>query len=94
MCSDYASTTHGLSQWVNEMLQPVALAQKAYFKDSFSLKDRLDSVVLKLEKRYSIFSFDAVSMHANIDTNDCIARLLEFLLQDKNQERFGYPALA
>ena len=80
VCSDCASTNHGLGQWVNEMLQPVALAQKAYFKDSFSLKDRLDSVSLKPEKRYSIFSFDAVSMYTNIDTNDCITRLSEFLL--------------
>ena len=33
-------------------------------------------------------------MYTNIDTNDCITRLSEFLLQDKNQELFGYPALA
>lgn len=33
-------------------------------------------------------------MYINIDTIDCIARLSEFLLQDKNQKHFGYPSLA
>ena len=32
-------------------------------------------------------------MYTNIDTNDCIKRLLEFLLQDKHQKQFGYPKL-
>ena len=71
------------------MLQPVALAQKAYFEDSFSLKDRWHSVVLNSDKRYSIFSFDAVSMYTNIDTNDCIEHLSKFLLQDKKQKHFS-----
>ena len=94
VCSDCANTTHGLGQWVNEILQPVALAQQAYFKDSFALKDKLDQVDLGPDKRYSIFSFDAVSMYTNIDAKDCIRRLSDFLLLEKNQRRFGYPAKA
>ena len=94
VCSDCASTTHGLGQWVNEILQPVALAQRAYSKDSFALKNRLNKVELDPELWYSIFSLDAVSMYTNIDTEGCIKRLSDFLLLEKNQKRFGYPAKA
>ena len=94
VCSYCASTTHGLGQWVDAILQPVVLAQQAYFKDSFVLKVRLDQVELDSEKRYSIFSFDAVSMYNNIDTEDCIKHLSDCLLLEKNQRRFGYPAKA
>ena len=78
VCSACASTTHGLGQWVNEILQPVALAQQAYFKDSFALKDKLDQIELDPDKRHSICSFDAISMYTNIDTEDCIKRLSDF----------------
>ena len=92
VCSDCASTTHGLGQWVNEILQPVALAQQAYFKDSFALKDRLDQVELEPDKRYSIFSFDTVSMYTNIDTEDCIKRLSDFFTFGKEPETFWLPS--
>ena len=70
----------------------MALAQQAYFKGSFALKDRMDQVELEPDKRYSIFSFDAVSMYTNIDTEDCIKRLSDFFTFGKEPETFWLPS--
>lgn len=39
VCSGCASTTHGLGQQTNKMLQPVTQNWKAYFKDTFALRN-------------------------------------------------------
>ncbi|KAL7527818.1 hypothetical protein ACHAWF_002316, partial [Thalassiosira exigua] len=92
-CSDCASITHALGQWVHEQLQPIVKAQHTYFKNSFELKDEL--LTLTLPPNASLFSFDAVSMYTNIDTEDCIARLEQYLLDPATQLQFPhYPAKA
>ena len=59
----------------------------AYFKDSFELTKILKT--LNVQKGWSIFLFDAISMYANIDTQDCISRLSNFLLDPETT--FKYP---
>ena len=59
----------------------------AYFKDSFELTKILKN--LKVEKGWSIFSFDAISMYTKINTKDCITRLSKFLLDPGTI--FKYP---
>ena len=94
VCSDCASTPHALGQWVNEMLQPIAQSQPAYFKDSFVLKKLLDKIVLKRGKRYGLCTFDAVSMYTKIDPKDCLARISEYLLSPEILNKFSFPARA
>jgi hypothetical protein len=80
VCSDCASLVHPLSKWLNLLLQPVVACQPSYFKDSFTLKQELDKLILPPNS--SIFTFDAVSMYTNIDINDsisCISNYLEEL---------------
>ena len=77
VCSDCASLPHALGQWVDEMLQPIVKAQATYIQDSFTFKAELDK--LTLPPNASIFTYDAVSMYTNIDTEECIASISEFL---------------
>ncbi len=78
VCSDCASLPHALGKWVNTQLQPIVQRQATYFKDSYALKKMLDK--LTLPPNATIFTYDAVSMYTNIDTDDCIDRLTEYLL--------------
>ena len=94
VCSDCSSTCHALGQWVNEMLQPIAQSQAAYFKDTFALKKKLDRIALDSNKRYSLCTFDAVSMFTNIDPDECIKRLSKLLRDPDTQKRFSYPTEA
>ena len=55
------------------MLQPIVKTIPSYFKDSFALAKLLKN--FKLSEKCSIFSFDAISMYINIDTDECLARL-------------------
>ena len=77
VCSDCASLVHPLGKWLDYALQPVVADQPFYFKDSFSLKQELDKIVLP--PNASIITFDAVSMYTNIDINDSIERISTFL---------------
>ncbi|KAL7516908.1 hypothetical protein ACHAWF_000090, partial [Thalassiosira exigua] len=77
VCSDCASLPHALGQWVDEQLQPVVQQQHTYFRDTFDLKKKLDA--LEVPPGASLFTYDAVSMYTNIDTDDCIERLSNFL---------------
>ena len=94
VCSDCASTPHALGQWVNEMLQPIAQSQPAYFKDSYALKKLLDGIILIKGKRYGLSTFDAISMYTNIDPRDCLTRMSEYLLRPEIRNKFSYPAQA
>ena len=77
VCSDCASLVHPLGKWLDYALQPVVADQPFYFKDSFSLKQELDKIVLP--PNASIITFDAVSMYTNIDINDSIEQISTFL---------------
>ena len=78
VCLDCASLPHALGEWVDEILQPLVKSQAKYFRDSFALKRWLNSLILPANS--SLFTYDAVSMYTNIDTEDCIAALSAFLL--------------
>ena len=86
--SDCASLPHALGEWVDEMLQPLVKAQATYFKDSFCLKQWLNS--LTLPPNSSLFTYDAISMYTNIDTEDCIASLSTFLLSRLQTTKFSH----
>ncbi|KAL7525345.1 hypothetical protein ACHAXR_000963, partial [Thalassiosira sp. AJA248-18] len=86
VCSDCASLPHALGQWVDEQLQPIVKAQPTYFKNSFTLKQELDRMTLPVNA--SLFTYDAVSMYTKIITQDCIARLSEFLLKASTYNKF------
>ncbi|KAL7523023.1 hypothetical protein ACHAWF_000325, partial [Thalassiosira exigua] len=88
VCSDCASIPHTLGQWVDEQLQPIVQAQHTYFKNSFALKEEL--LTLTLPPNASLFSFDAVSMYTNIDTEECIARLENYFMDPITQSTFPH----
>ena len=75
------------------MLQPIVKTMPSCFKGSFALAKLLKN--LKLSKKCSIFSFDVISMYTNINTDECLARLTEFLTRPFTGIRFlYYPAKA
>jgi hypothetical protein len=77
VCSDSASLVHPLRKWQDYTLQPVVASQPFYFKDSFTLKQELDKLVLP--PNASIISFDAISMYTKSDINDSIKQISTFL---------------
>ena len=77
VCSDCASVVFPLGEWLNQVLQPIAIEQHSYIKDSFSLKRELNE--LTLPPNASLITFDAISMYTNIDINHCIDRISLFL---------------
>ena len=94
VCSDCGSLPHTLGQYVNEELQPIVKAQHTYFKDSFTLKQELDTITVP--PNASLITFDAISMYTKIDTEDCITRLTGFLSDPEVRKQFphyNYKAL-
>jgi len=89
VCSDCASLPHALGKWVDLQLQPIVQNQATYFKNSLALKTELDTLTLPPNAR--IFTYDAISMYTNINTEDCISRLSSFLLDP--QTKITYPHL-
>ena len=86
VCSDCASVVFPLGEWLNQVLQPIAIEQHSYIKDSFSLKRELNE--LTLPPNASLITFDAISMYTNIDINHCIDRISLFLptiFEDKHE---------
>ena len=79
VCSNCASLPHTLGKLVDIQLQPIVQDQATYFKDSYLLKRMLDK--LSLPSNVSVFTYDAISMYKNINTDDCIKRLMDFLLK-------------
>jgi hypothetical protein len=77
VCSDCASLIHPLGKWLNLELQPVVTCQPSYFKNSFTLNQELDKLILP--PNASIITFNAVSMYTNIDINDSISRISNYL---------------
>jgi hypothetical protein len=43
VCSDCASLPHSVGKWVDRQLQPIVQRQRTYFKNSFELKNLLDT---------------------------------------------------
>ena len=76
------------------MLQHIVKTTPAYFKDSFELTKILKT--LNVQKDWSIFSFDDILMYTNIDIQNCISRLSNFLLDRETTLKYHttYPAKA
>ena len=87
VCSDCGSLPHALGQWVDEQLQPIVQSQHTYFKNSFALKQELDKMLIP--PNASLFTYDAVSMYTNIDTDNCINRLKTFFDNPITLARWG-----
>ena len=78
---------------VDHMLQPIVKTVPSYFKDSFALAKLLKNQ--KVSKKCSIFSFGAIYMYTNVNTDECLARLTGFLTRPSTETRFSYcPAKA
>lgn len=89
VCSDCASLPHSVGKWVDRQLQPIVKTQHTYFKNSFDLKQLFDEMDL-LPANACLFTYDAVSMYTNIDTQQCIDRLTSFLTDEATLERFPH----
>ena len=81
VCSDVSSVSHGLGKWVTEQLQPVARAQKSYFKDTFVLKALLDELRLAPNERF--WKADATAMYTNIKTPPALREISDYLRQEE-----------
>ena len=86
VCSDVTSLAHGLGKWVNEQLVPIARQQKSYFKDSFELKKRLDTLVLQPNEL--LMTCDADSMYTNLQTEPNLKEVTEYIRS--NEHRFKH----
>jgi hypothetical protein len=89
ICSDCTSLPHSVGKWVDRQLQPIVKTQHTYFKNSFDLKQLFDKMDL-LPANACLFTYDAVSMYTNIDTQQCIDRLTSFLTDEATLERFPH----
>ena len=89
VCSDCASLPHSVGKWVDKQLQPIVRDQRTYFKDSFELKlESLDT----LPPNACLFTYDAISMYTNINTEECLQRLEAFISNPTTMTR--YPHLS
>ena len=91
VCSDCASLPHSIGKWVDKQLQPIVRQQRTYFQDSFALKLLLENLET-LPPNACLFTYDAVSMYTNINTEECLQRLESFLSNPATIEK--YPHLS
>lgn len=89
VCSDCASLPHSIGKWIDRQLQPIVRQQHTYFKNSFELKGLLDTMDI-LPANACLFTYDAISMYTNIDTNQCIDRLTSFLTDQSTKEKYPH----
>jgi len=89
VCSDCASLPHPVGKWVDRQLQPVVRDQATYFRDSFELKCLLDNLDT-LPPSACLFTYDAVSMYTNIDTEECLQRLQHFLKDPETSTKYPH----
>ena len=89
VCSDCASLPHLVGKWVDKQLQPIVKTQHTYFKNSFELKQLFEDMDL-LPANALLFTYDAVSMYTNINTQQCIERLKTFLTDNNTLEQFPH----
>jgi hypothetical protein len=73
---------------VDEQLQPIVKGQSTYFKNSVELKKELNGITISTNA--SIFTYNAISMYTNIYTEDCIARIREYLHWEETCNGFSH----
>lgn len=89
VCSDCASLPHPVGKWVDRQLQPIVQRQATYFQDSFELKRLLDNLDT-LPPTACLFTYDAVSMYTNINTEECLQRLQHYLKDPATLEKYPH----
>jgi len=89
VCSDCASLPHSIGKWIDKQLQPIVQTQPTYFKNSFELKQLFDEME-PLPPNACLFTYDAISMYTNIDTQQCIQRLTTFLTKQTTIEQYPH----
>ena len=89
VCSDCASLPHSVGKWVDRQLQPIVRDQKTYFQDSFELKQLLNDLDT-LPLNACLFTYDAISMYTNINTEECLQRLTTFLTEPATQDKYPH----
>ena len=87
--SDCGSLIHALGKWVNEMLQPIMLMQKTYFKNTPELINLLRELG-PIPSNASIFTYDAIKMYPSIETEACLERLAAYLRRPERQVKFTH----
>ncbi len=92
VCSDCGSLPHALGCWVDATLQPIVQDQALYFKNSAELKTNLEG--LTLPPNASLFTYNAVAMYPNINTANCLARLLVYLSDTEVATKYGFSLTA
>ena len=80
------SLFHSLGVWIDTHLQKVAKSFPSYIESSFDLIKDFRNLNLPLNCR--IFTADAVSMYANIDTETAITAIHDYIVA--NQNKFPY----
>ena len=88
ICSDCTSLPHAIGKWVDKQLQPIVWTQPSYFKNLLELKQLLDP--LRLPLNACIFTYNAISMYTNIDTQQCIQHLTDFLTNPTTARTFPH----
>ena len=86
VCSDCASITNPVGQWVDIMLQPIMQKMPTYFKDSFAFKELVSDLVVPIGGR--LFTADAVQMYSYIDTDAALAVICPYLRS--MEKEFGH----
>ncbi len=89
VCSDCASLPHSVGKWVDRQLQPIVKKQHTYFKNSFELKQLFDTME-PLPANVCLFTYDAISMYTNINTQQCIDWLTSFLSDTATIQKFPH----
>ncbi len=89
VCSDCASLPHSVGKWVNRQLQPIVKKQHTYFKNSFKLKQHFDTME-PLPANACLFTYDAISMYTNSNTQQRIGRLTSFLSDTATIHKFPH----
>ncbi|KAL7524350.1 hypothetical protein ACHAWF_000911, partial [Thalassiosira exigua] len=72
----------------SQKLQPTVQRQHTYFRDSFVLKRNLKDIAVPPNE--SLFTYDAVSMYTNVDTDDCLERLSTYLRLDSSKQEYSH----
>lgn len=90
VCSTCGSIAEAIGQYVNEKLQPIARAQRSWFRDSFTLKKLLDKITLPPNAQ--LYTSDATAMYTNIDSNAALEVLSEYLRRPEVMSKFDYNA--
>jgi len=72
------SITHGLARWIDKQLQPICRKLPSYLASSLELRQQLANAALGSDHA-RLFTFDAVSMYTNIDTEHALKVIAKFL---------------